>query len=323
VNEIACVAGQPNDDAADHSVPRPIDLQVNGYGGIDFNGDPSSIEQIGQLCERLRRDGVGGILATVITAPIDHMEARVRAIVSAVESDPEIASMILGLHIEGPFINAQSGFVGAHPVAAVKPAQIKDCQRILDAGRGHVRLWTLAPEVDDGARVTRYLADQKVVVSGGHSDASIDQLRRAIDAGMTMFTHLGNGCPALQHRHDNIVQRVLSLSESLAISFIADGHHVPLFALANYLRCVPREHVVIVSDCMSATGLGPGTYRLGEQTVYVDAELAAWCEDRSHFAGSATSLVAMREILLSRLGISTDDWRQMAVVNPSRLLALR
>src|SRR5690606_29138374 len=94
--------------------------------------------------------------------------------------------------------------------------------------------------------VTRWLADQGILVAAGHSDASRDQLRGAIDAGLRLYTHLGNGCPGMMHRHDNIIQRVLSLADTLAISFIADGHHVPPMALRNYLAVVPEEQIVIV-----------------------------------------------------------------------------
>jgi N-acetylglucosamine-6-phosphate deacetylase len=159
-----------------------------------------------------------------------------------------------------------------------------------------------------------------VIVAAGHSDASRDQLRRAIDQGLSMYTHLGNGCPALLPRHDNIVQRVLSLSEQLTVSFIADGHHVPMFALRNYLQCIPSHHIVIVTDAISAAGLGPGRFELSGQIVEVDAGGAAWAAGRTHFAGSAATFPQMVNILKRDLAASDRDIRQWTELNPSRLL---
>ncbi len=236
-----------------------IDLQVNGYGGVDFNSSvPLTDQQVLCVCQRLANEGVAGILATVITAPLETMVARISRLAELIDQIPEVAERIAGIHVEGPFINPADGFVGAHPADSVCKANLDAANRLVDAGGGHVRLLTLAPEMDDGAGVTRSLADRGIIVAAGHCDASIDQLNESIDSGLRLFTHLGNGCPALLHRHDNIVQRVLSLSDKLAVSFIADGHHVPMFALDNYLRRVPEENAIIVTDAISAAGLPPG-----------------------------------------------------------------
>ena len=135
------------------------------------------------------------------------------------------------------------------------------------------------------------LAGMGIVVSAGHCDPTLDQLRGAMDAGLTMFTHLGNGCPMHLHRHDNVVQRVLSVADRLWICFIADGIHVPFVALGNYLRLVGLDRAIVVTDSIAAAGLGPGRYTLGRQDVVVDEALVAWAPDRSHFVGSAISMV--------------------------------
>ncbi len=157
-------------------------------------------------------------------------------------------------------------------------------------------------------------------MAAGHCDPSLDQLKESIDAGLGLFTHLGNGCPGQLHRHDNIVQRVLSVSERLPISFIADGHHIPPFALKNYLRCVPSENIVIVSDAISAAGLGPGRYELADQIVHVDEDGAAWSADRKHFAGCATTLPEMVRILKDKVGIDPTVSMRWMTDNPQRLL---
>jgi N-acetylglucosamine-6-phosphate deacetylase len=193
---------------------------------------------------------------------------------------------------------------------------------MLDAGGGRVRMMTLAPELDEGLRLTSHLASQGILVSGGHANPSLSQLRRAIDAGLSMWTHLGNGSPGLLPRHDNIVQRVLSFCDDLTITFIADGHHVPLFALRNYIRCMPLDRVVIVSDAMLAAGLGPGSYRFADQTVTVDLAGAAWCEDGTHLAGSAFTMRQMETVLRTELNATDRQVAAWLTENPKRLLAL-
>jgi N-acetylglucosamine-6-phosphate deacetylase len=298
-----------------------FDLQVNGYVGVDFNSDSYSDEAGVAACKRLVDDGSEKILATIITAPMESMLARIGRIADLIDQVPEAASMIAGIHIEGPFINRADGFVGAHPPAAVTPADVESANRLVDAGRGHVRLFTLAPEMDSDAHVTRMLADAGIVVAAGHCDASIDQLRCGIDHGLRLFTHLGNGCPGLLPRHDNIIQRVLSLSDHLMVSFIADGHHVPAPALSNYLRRVPDDNIVIVTDAISAAGLGPGRYELADQIVAVDEDRAAWSQCRTHFAGCASTFPQMIDFLTHQVGATDSDIQRWMIDNPSRLIS--
>jgi N-acetylglucosamine-6-phosphate deacetylase len=123
--------------------------------------------------------------------------------------------------------------------------------RLLDAAGGLTRLVTLAPERDAGLKVTRRLAGQNIVVVAGHCDSTLEELRTAIDAGLTLFTHLGNGCPMQRHRHDNIIQRALSLHDRLLLCLIADGAHVPFPALGNYMRAAGLDRCVVVTDAIA------------------------------------------------------------------------
>lgn len=298
-----------------------FDLQVNGYFGLDFNSDSYSDEAVVTTCKRLAEDGNEKILATVITAPMESMITRIGHIADLIERVPEAKAMIAGIHVEGPFINRAEGYVGAHPADAVTEANDELTNRLLEAGRGHVRLLTLAPEMDSGARVTKMLSDKGIVVAAGHCDPSLDQLRCAIDNGLKLFTHLGNGCPGLLPRHDNIIQRVLSLSDQLMVSFIADGHHVPAVALANYLDRMPTENIVIVTDAISAAGLGPGRYELADQIVEVDEDGAAWSACRTHFAGCASTFPQMIDFLSRDIGATEADIQRWLIDNPSRLMS--
>jgi N-acetylglucosamine-6-phosphate deacetylase len=300
--------------------PVFFDLQLNGYKGTDFNSDELSAPALHEACESLRADGVAGVLATVITDALDRMAARLARIAAIRRDDTLVREVIWGVHIEGPFLNETPGYVGAHSPEHVRPASVEAVKRLLDAADGLTRLVTLAPERDEDMRVTRFLAEQGVIVSAGHCDASLDQLRAAIDAGLSMFTHLGNGCPMLMHRHDNIVQRVLSLADRLWVCFIADGVHVAYPALGNYLRCVGPERAIVVTDGTAAAGLGPGRYTVGSQEILIGEELVAWAPDRSHLIGATATMPQVAAKLQRDLGLSLDAVQQLTAINPRRAL---
>ena len=299
-----------------------FDLQVNGYGGVDFNQDDLTAEALHATCERLAADGVGQILATIITEQLDQMCRRIGNLARLREQDPLARQRIAGIHVEGPFLSPADGYRGAHPADAIRPANRDAAQRLVEAGAGLVRLVTLAPEQDPGFGVTRWLAERGLVISAGHTNASLNELRGAIDAGLTMFTHLGNGCPIQLPRHDNIVQRALSLADRLWLGFIADGVHVPFFALRNYLRAAGLPRCLVVTDAMTAAGLGPGRYRIGRWEVAVGPDLAAWAPDRSHLIGSAMTMPQSFENLVSQVSLSQDEAVQLTTSNPRRALGL-
>jgi N-acetylglucosamine-6-phosphate deacetylase len=301
------------------NVPGYVDLQVNGYAEVDFNADELPTEDVAAVCRRLQNEGVAGILATVITADVTAMCRRLANIARACESDSVIADVIWGIHIEGPFLDETPGYIGAHPAEHARPADLETMKRLLDAAAGLTRIVTLAPERDEGLRVTGFLAKQEIRVSAGHCNPSRDELQAAIDAGLTLFTHLGNGCPAMLPRHDNIIQRVLSLSDQLYVGFIADGAHVPFIALANYLRCC-GERAFIVTDAIRGAGLGPGEYTIGDQKVLVDENLATWSADRSHLVGSAGTMPRSAENLRTALGFDERQIQQLLVANPQLIV---
>lgn len=299
-----------------------IDLQINGCAGVDFNSDKLTIDQLHHACRTLSESGVNGILATIITGPVDAMQKRLKGVVKAREQDDLVRKIIWGFHIEGPFISPTAGFVGAHPVESVCRADPEIMLRLLDSANGLTRVVTLAPEYDSDFRVTRLLADQGLVVSAGHCDPSIDTLRRAIDAGLSMFTHLGNGCPANLNRHDNIIQRALSLSEHLWFSFITDGIHIPFFALGNYLQVAGVDRAIVVSDAISAAGLGPGTYQLGGQEIEVDGQgVTRVAGDDAHLAGSTVTMRKSAENLRDKVGLHQAAIDALTSGNARRLLA--
>jgi len=299
-----------------------FDIQVNGYGGIDFNKDGLTGDELRRACETLRRDGVTGIFATICTEQIPVMGRRATQIVKLCDRDPLCRQLIAGIHFEGPFMNETAGYRGAHSEAALHPANLDEMKLLLDAAGGLTRMVTLAPERDPGMATTRYLAGEGIVVSAGHTNASLNDLKAGLDAGLKMFTHLGNGCPMQMHRHDNIIQRALSLADQLWLCFIADGVHVPFFALKNYLKVAGLERAIITTDAVAPAGLGPGTYTFGKWTVVAGEDMALWAPDRSHLVGSGIFMPKVEDNLRRHLGLGDTAIRQLICDNPRRAFGL-
>lgn len=300
-----------------------FDLQVNGYGGVDFNKDDLTGEELAAACKHLSAGGVDGILATFITDDVEKMAGRIAKLVELREADGHAKRLISGIHIEGPFLNAEAGYIGAHPGEAAKAANIEDAEKLIEAGNGLVKLFTLAPEVDEGMAVTQWLAKQGILVSAGHTNASVQTLIAGIEAGLGMFTHLGNGCPMTLDRHDNIVQRVLSVArqyDDFIVSFIADGVHVPYPALGNYIELLGVDQCVVVTDAIAAAGLGEGTYTLGRNTVQIGEDQVARAEDGSHLVGSAITMIESERRLKLYLGLDEADTDWLMSVNPRRIV---
>jgi N-acetylglucosamine-6-phosphate deacetylase len=195
-------------------------------------------------------------------------------------------------------------------------------KRLLDAGAGHIRIVTLAPERDDGLRMTRWLAGQGVLVAAGHCNPGLDRLKAAVDSGVSLFTHVGNGCPLQLDRHDNIIQRALSLSDRLRCCFIADGVHIPFFALRNYIRAAGVDRCVVVTDAIAAAGLGPGRYSLSRWEVEIGDDLAAWAPDRSHLIGSACPMKRAAKNLIEHCGLSELEAARLTTDNPRSIIGL-
>lgn len=299
-----------------------FDIQVNGYAGADFCSESLTLDQTRAACESMRADGLGGILATLITDEVEALDRKLRRLRQFREEDPLVAEMIRGFHVEGPFISPAPGYVGAHPAGCVRPATPDAAARILEAGGGLVRLLTLAPEHDEDFATTRYLAEQGVTVSAGHCDPDLETLRGAVDAGLSMVTHLGNGCPVNLPRHDNFIQRVLSLSPRLWVGFIPDGHHVPFFALKNYFRLVGFERVIATTDAIMAAGLGPGTYELSGAPVEIDEEGVARRPGSENLAGSTIRACQVAEKLREELGLSEEEVDVVYRRNPQNSVGL-
>lgn len=301
---------------------KAVDLQINGYAGADFSSPDLTEEELHRACLELERDGVELILATVITDHLDTLCSKLEHLVDLRGKNPLVRKMIHGFHVEGPFLNPEAGWIGAHPPEAVIPATPDAAFRLVEAGQGLVKLVTLAPEGDKGMATTKALSDLGVIVSAGHCNPSLDQLKEGIENGLKMFTHLGNGCPMNLPRHDHIINRVLSLSDELWIGFIPDGAHIDFFALDLYLKAANPDRSFVVTDAIGAAKMGPGLHRFSGMTVEVDDAGVARCPGSVNLAGSTVTMPAIRKNLSNQLGMKTEQIDRLTSTNPRRALGL-
>lgn len=296
-----------------------VDLQVNGYVGVDFNDPTTTTEQLHQAAQAMLRDGVAAALPTVITAELSVMCRCISNIVTAIHSDADAARLFRGVHIEGPFFPEQSGYIGAHPPEHALSSSVPALEQLLAAAGGLARIVTLAPEIDVDGQLTRKCVEHGCVVSAGHTNASMTDLKRCIDNGLTLFTHLGNGCPRLMDRHDNIIYRALRFKDQLSYTLIADSFHIPELLFLNLLDWVDHSRLCVISDAISATGLGPGTYQLGQRTVKIGVDKAARDASGEHFVGAASSMRDADHWLAYGLNLDRETRHRLLVANPRNI----
>lgn len=310
---------------ADMNTPTPlripgfIDLQVNGFAGVDFSDDALTEETFRHACHTLLARGTAAFLPTLITGGEPCLRRNLTLMVSVLKKDATLARHILGFHLEGPFISKEPGAVGAHDPAAVHAPDCAYFDRLNTWSEGHVRLLTLAAELPGAADLAHYAISRGVTVSCGHQLAGIDDLSRMAEAGVAALTHLGNGMPNLVHRHNNSLLVGLA-EERLKILFIPDGHHLPRHVLKVFARAAGPDRLIATSDASPCAGLPPGTYNvLGNMAVLEPDGLLHNPEKQCLVGSSATLFDCMN--VLHRLGLFTlEDLLRIGFHNPLDLI---
>jgi N-acetylglucosamine-6-phosphate deacetylase len=296
--------------------PGWVDIQVNGFAGVDFNSPATPHEEIARSVDVLHSCGVSRFYPTVITGAPDDMIGALRNLARAKESLAVGATMD-GFHVEGPHISPDDGPRGAHPKRWVRPPDIDEFRRWQDASGGRIRLVTLAPEWPGAPRYIEAVVAGNVVVSIGHTAAEARQIADAVSAGATMSTHLGNGAHGVMRRHPNYIWEQLA-EDRLRASFIVDGIHLPASFLKVALRAKGVERAVLVTDASSPAGCAPGRFRLGEQEVDLTPDHRVVLAGQDRLAGSALRMDRGVENLM-RLGeLSLADAVRLATVNAAR-----
>lgn len=303
-------------------IPGLLDLQVNGYCGIDLNDGAVTPDRVSDLVRALWAVGVTGCCPTFISAPTEGLVAGLRAIATAVASDRALAHSVLGVHLEGPWISPQDGPRGAHAAEYVRPATIEELDLLTGAG-APIAIITMAPEVDGVIELIPEVVRRGIVAAIGHSAADPDAIGAAVRAGATLSTHLGNGVAAQLPRHPNLIWSQLG-ADALWASFIADGHHVDRDTLSVFLAAKGHARSVLVSDTVSVAGLEPGSYETSVGgMVELDRSGRLSLAGTSYLAGAARTLLDDVAWLVRSQVLELADAVRLATINPATLLGHR
>lgn len=250
----------PTPDATECWIaPAFCDIQINGALGHGFTNPALTPEDVQMIADECRRHGIGTFFPTVITAANATLCHAFGTLHRTLEADAELARMIPGFHLEGPYLCPDDGPRGAHPREHIRDPNGDEFRRLQDAAGGKIRLVTLAPELPGAIRLIEQLVAGGVVVAIGHTAANGPQIRDAISAGAKLSTHLGNGSHAVLPRHDNYIWEQLAADELWA-SVIADGHHLPASVLKSVIRG-KQGRVILTCDAGTFAGCEPGRYR--------------------------------------------------------------
>jgi N-acetylglucosamine-6-phosphate deacetylase len=307
---------------ADWLSPGWLDIQVNGFAGHDPNAAGAEPSDTIEMVRALWEHGITGVCPTICTESEEHIVASLRAIAAACEADTLVAASVVGIHVEGPHISAEDGPRGAHPRRHVRPPDVAEYRRWQEAAGDRIRIITLSPEYPEAVAYVRAIVADGVIASVGHTAASGEQIRAAVDAGARWSTHLGNGAHAMIRRHPNYIWDQLA-EDRLAAGFIFDGHHLPPAVMRTVVRAKGVERTILVSDALFVAGLPPGDYALPDGAGVTLRESGRLeLAGTPYLAGAASPLPACVANAVRHADMSITDAVRTVTANPSRLLRL-
>lgn len=302
--------------------PGLVDLQINGHGGREFNSPDLTVDDVSRIARTCLSFGVTRFCPTLTTAGLDVLCGAMATIATACDASPELARRIAGVHLEGPYISRQYGPRGAHPLVHCREPNWDEFQRLQDASGGRIRILTLSPEFDGCAAFIESVVQSGVLVAIGHTAADCDGIRRAVDAGASLSTHLGNGCHLVLPRHDNCIWSQLA-EDRLAAGLIVDGHHLPPAVVKSFVRAKTPRRCILVSDMSGMTGLPPGRYETGLGTLEIldDGRLVI-AGQLELLAGASLPVGDGVANVMHFAGVDLNTAVKMATAHPAELLDL-
>ena len=300
--------------------PGLFDLQINGHSGIWFSDESLTADDVLKALAPFSRFGVTRLCPTLITNSFEGLAAGFAAIRAACERESWADRMVCGCHLEGPYISSEDGPRGAHPLQHVRPADWIEFQRFQEISGHRIKLVTIAPEVEGAIDFIRQAVANRVVISIGHTAATPEQVRDAVDAGAKLSTHLGNGTHAMIHRHRNYIFEQLS-DPRLTASLIVDGHHLPPSLVRTFIKVKSPKQTILTCDAAGWAGCPPGVYesKLGRSEILENGKLVV-AGQHELLAGSAQETDVCVANVIEFAGVSLKDAIDMTSKNPAKLL---
>jgi N-acetylglucosamine-6-phosphate deacetylase len=301
-------------------IPGFVDLQVNGYKGVDFSSPELTEDTFCFACRELLKNGTAAFLPTVITSA-KGLYARNLPLIANVISSGAFRGRILGLHLEGPFISPRPGAAGAHnPDWMVEP-DISFFKQLQQWAAGNIRLITIAAEMTNAVEFTKHAVEQGVVVSLGHQMADYPDIKKVYDAGAKSMTHFGNGMPNQVPRHQNPILGALAI-KNMKTLIITDGHHLPEPVIQTVFHAKAVEDVIVTSDASPIAGMKPGNYNvLGNDAVLEESGLLHNPQKQCLVGSSATMLECMN-YLASLKFLSVEELLKVGFYNPLAFIGM-
>jgi N-acetylglucosamine-6-phosphate deacetylase len=304
--------------------PGFFDIQINGYGGSDFNASAwgareEVVHDPAAVFRKVARSGTALLFPTVTTNSAENIVAAMAALDRALNADATFGKAVPGIHLEGPYISSEDGPRGAHPLQWTRDPDWDEFQRFQEAAGGRIKLCTLAPERTGAIPFIEKLTASGVVVALGHTAATADILREAVTAGARLSTHLGNGSHAILPRHENYVFTQLA-DDDLYASLIADGFHLPAAALKVFARAKGPARTILVSDAVSLGGLPPGEYAGGRYAVLPTGKIVT--AGTPYLAGAGYLLDTCIAHAVRTTDLTLPEAVACATAVPARLLGM-
>lgn len=301
-------------------MPGLIDLQVNGYKGVDFSDADLKPKDFTRACREMLSEGTTAFLPTMVTSPEDVYRRNLPVIAEAIAL-PEFEGRLLGIHIEGPFISPQEGARGAHNPDWIIPPDRAFLDRMIAWSNGKIKLLTIAAEIEGAEELARHAKGRRIAVALGHQTAQEEDLSRLVEAGAVAITHLGNGVPAMLPRHNNTVWAGLA-EDRLFATIIADGNHLPPSLLKTIIRAKGPARCAVISDATSLAGFQPGQYESMGHKVILQENGRIHDPKTGYMCGSSATMLKCMNHLASLGILSVQELIAVGFHNPLTIIGV-
>jgi len=311
----AAPQGEVIDAKGSWVLPGFIDVHVHGGYGADFmDASKESLDTITRFHSSM---GTTSIVATSMTAPREALDDVIES-VAAYRSNPMPYAQVVGVHLEGPFLNPSK--IGAQNPDYVVLPQIDWIQTWYDKYPGLIKTLALAPEREGALAMIEWCRDHGIVTAAAHTEATYDDMKAAAQHGLSHSVHMYNAMKPIHHREPGTVGAILTMDE-VSAEIIADGVHVHPVCIKLLAAMKQQENLLLITDAMSAAGLDDGIYQLGGQDVLVKGGVARLKEGDS-LAGSTLTMIRGFQYLVEEVGLSVEQVSKLASGNPAKLLGL-
>ena len=295
-----------------------IDLQVNGYMGVDFSSTELTEESFARACWQMMQKGIAAFCPAIITSSQEVYEKNLR-IMARVCAQPEFSKCLLGIHAEGPFLSKEPGAIGCHNPDWVQPADVGFLEKMQKLADGRIRILTIAADIDGAAQLTRKACQIGIAVFVGHHMATVESLKKVAAAGAKAATHLGNAMPGMVHRHNNPLLHVLAVDE-LAATIIADGHHLPAHLIKTIVRVKGIDNVAVISDASPLAGMPAGEYTTLGNPARLEPSGLLYNPQTGGLVGSSATHVECLKYVQSLDLFTEEELFKLFHSNPLRLI---